>query len=129
VTIELTMLALSALLGLVQITLGATAKNRQFGREWASGPRDEPVVLSATTGRLERAFANFLETFPIFAAAVLVANAAGVHNWMTLLGVQLYFWGRVVYVPLYAYGVPVLRSIVWSVATIGIVLILLALVF
>jgi len=59
---------------------------------------------------------------------VLVAHAAGQHNWMTVWGAQLYFWGRVLYVPLYASGVFLLRSLVWNVPTLGIVLILLSLV-
>lgn len=59
---------------------------------------------------------------------MLVAHAAGQHNWMTVWGAQLYFWGRVLYVPLYASGVFLLRSLVWNVPTLGIVLILLSLV-
>jgi uncharacterized MAPEG superfamily protein len=127
-TIELTMLALSAALGIVQIILSAAAKNRQTGYRWAAGPRDEPRQLTGYAGRLDRALSNFLETFPLFAAAVLIAHVAGVHNWMTLWGVQLYFWGRVLFVPLYAFGVCIWRTIAWNTATFGIILILLALV-
>ena len=127
-TIELTMLALAAALGLVQIVLSAQAKNRQNGFQWAAGPRDEPrPPLAGVGGRLERALANFLETFPLFAAAVLIAHAAGRHDWMTVWGAQLYFWARVVYVPLSGFGVPLVRSLVWNVATLGIILILLSL--
>ena len=46
---------------------------------------------------------------------------------MTVWGAQLYFWGRVVYVPLYASGVFLVRSLVWNVPTLGIILILLSL--
>ena len=35
---------------------------------------------------------------------------------------RLHFWARVAYVPLYAAGVPLVRSFVWNVATIAIVL-------
>lgn len=128
-TMELTMLALSVALGLVQIVLSAQTKNMQCGYWWAAGPRDEPrPPLAGIAGRLERALANFLETFPLFAAAVLIAHAAGRHDWMTLWGAQLYFWARLAYVPLYVLGVPLVRSLVWNVATFGIVLILLSLV-
>ncbi len=126
-TIELTMLALSAALGIVQIIFSAAAKNRQTGYRWAAGPRDEPKPLTGYAGRLERALSNFLETFPLFAAAVLIADVAGVHNWMTQWGVQLYFWGRVLFVPLYTFGVCIWRTIAWNIATVGIILILLAL--
>ena len=47
---------------------------------------------------------------------------------MTEWGAQVYFWARVVYLPLYAAGISLLRSLVWNVATLGIVLILLSLV-
>jgi uncharacterized MAPEG superfamily protein len=127
-TVELTMLALSVVLGLVQIVLSAQSKNLQLGYWWAAGPRDESKpALTGIAGRLERALANFLETFPLFAASVLIAHAAGCHDWMTVWGAQLYFWGRVAYLPLYVSGVPLVRSLAWNVATFGIVLILLSL--
>jgi len=128
-TIELTMLALSVVLGIVQIVLSAQSKNRQHGYWWAAGPRDEPrPPLTGIAGRIERALTNFLETFPLFAAAVLIAHVAGRHDWMTVWGAVLYFAARVVYVPLYVLGVPLVRSLAWNVATIGIMLILLSLV-
>ena len=127
-TIELTMLALSVGLGLAQIVLAAHFVNRQRGYRWAAGSRDEPQPpLKGVGGRLDRALRNFLETFPLFAAAILIAHASGSQSWMTAWGAQLYFWGRVAYVPLYASGIFLVRSLAWNVATIGIVLILLGL--
>lgn len=78
-------------------------------------------------GRLDRALRNYLETFPLFAAVVLVAHASGTHNALTVWGAQLYLWARVAYVALYAAGVPVVRSLVWNVATIAILLFVVAL--
>lgn len=129
-TIELTMLALAVVLGIVQLAAAAQAKNRQHGYLWAAGPRDEArPPLAGMAGRLDRAFANFLETFPLFTAAVLITHAAGRHDWMTEWGAVLYLAARIVYVPLYVFGVFLARSLVWNVGTIGIVLILLSLVF
>jgi uncharacterized MAPEG superfamily protein len=100
-------------------------------KHWES-PRFEPSEicskLTGVAGRLERALHNFVETFPLFAAAVLTAHVAATHGWMTEWGAQLYFWARVVYLALYAAGIFLLRSLVWNVATLGIVLILLSLV-
>lgn len=79
-------------------------------------------------GRLERALRNFVETFPLFAAAVLIAHVTNTHSWMTEWGVQLYFGARVGYLALYAAGVFLLRSLVWNVATLGIAMVLLSLV-
>ena len=128
-TTELTMLALSIVLGLVQITIAANASTRQRGADWNVGPRDEVLPpLSGTAGRLDRALSNFLETFPLFAAAVLIAALAGRHNWMTEWGAVLYFAARLAYVPLYAFGVRIVRSLAWCVATLGIILILIGLI-
>jgi uncharacterized MAPEG superfamily protein len=127
-TIELVLLACSIALGLVHIVLASHAASLQRGYRWSASARDEvKPPLAGVAGRLQRACRNYLETFAFFAAAVLIANAAGRHNWMTTAGAQLYFWGRVAYLPLYAFGIPLIRSLAWNVATLGIVLILLAL--
>src|SRR5262245_26404204 len=101
-TIELTMLALSIVLGLVQIGLASGTATLQRGSGWNASARDAILPpLKGVAGRLERALRNFLETFPLFAAAVLIAHVAGRHSSMTEWGAQLYFWARVVYLPLY----------------------------
>ena len=126
-TIELKMLALSAVLGLVQIILSSHSASHQYGYKWAASARDEVMEpLKGVAGRLDQALRNFTETFPLFAAAVLTVCIAGRHNWMTVYGTQLYFWSRVLYIPLYAAGVPLLRSFIWNIATLGIVLILIS---
>jgi uncharacterized MAPEG superfamily protein len=79
-------------------------------------------------GRLSRALQNYIETFPLFAAAVLMAHITGKHSWMTEWGAQLYFGARVAYVAFYAAGLFLVRSLVWNVATLGIVLILFVLI-
>jgi uncharacterized MAPEG superfamily protein len=124
-TVEMQMLWLSILLGLVQIILPVLFA---LGRtSWAIGPRDEAAPPSTKIGaRLERALTNFLETFVFFAAAVLLAQALGKHTAMSALGAQLYFWARLAYVPIYAAGVPFLRTLVWAVSLVGIVLVFLA---
>lgn len=122
------MLALSIVLGLVHLVLASHAKSRQYGYRWAAGARDAvQAPLTGVAGRLERAAANFLETLPLFAAAVLIAHVAGRHGVLTHWGVQLYFWARVAYLPLYAFGVPLVRSLVWNIALVGIVFMLVAL--
>ena len=128
-TFELRILALSVVLGLVQIVLASHAASLQRGYLWTAGSRDEAVPpLTGIAGRLERALRNFVETFPLFAAAVLIAHVTNTHSWMTEWGVQLYFGARVAYLAVYAAGVFLLRSLVWNVATLGIAMVLLSLV-
>jgi uncharacterized MAPEG superfamily protein len=75
---------------------------------------------------LERALRNFLETFPVFVAAVFLVHVLGREGSLSQYGAGLYFSARVVYLALYVAGVPLLRSIVWNIAFVGIVFLLLA---
>lgn len=128
-TLELKLLAFSIGLGLVQIILASHAASLQRGYAWTAGSRDEAVPeLTGLAGRLARALQNFVETFPLFAAAVLIAHLTATHSWMTEWGVQLYFWALIAYLALYAAGVFLLRSLVWNVAALGIVMVLLSLI-
>ena len=123
--VELKFLAWTVVLGFVQLLLAATLATAQRGTKWNVGPRDGvPGPLGGAAGRAERAFRNFLETFAFFAAAVLAVVAAGRTDAWTALGVQVYLWARLVYVPLYLAGIPYLRSLAWAVSIGGIVLVL-----
>lgn len=126
-TTELSLLLASAALGLVQIFVSGAAATRQRGVKYNLGARDaQPPPLTGVAARLDRASNNFKETFPIAAVAIIAAHLAGVHTTVTLAGSQLYFWGRLVYVPLYAFGVPVVRTLAWAAATLGIILLMAA---
>ena len=126
-SIEMQMLWLSAALGIVQLVLVIVASGMAGRTGWAIGARDIPAPPFGTVGaRLQRALANFVETFPIFVAAVLVVTTLGKHTQYSQWGAQLYFWARVAYVPAYAIGIPLLRTLIWTAGTVGIALILLA---
>jgi uncharacterized MAPEG superfamily protein len=126
-TQELRLLLWTLVLGLVQLVAAAVAKRLQEPRGWAAGPRDEDVPrYSGIAARLARGQANLMETLPFFAAAILVCHALGREGGQSAWGAQLYFWGRVVYVPLYALGIPYVRTLVWIAATAGLGLVLAA---
>ncbi|MEY2758726.1 MAG: hypothetical protein RIR33_2504 [Pseudomonadota bacterium] len=117
---ELTVLAWTLVLAFVQILLFDVARTGQYGLKWNMGARDgEMPPLSPVAERLKRAQDNLFETLPIFIAAVLIVHVAGRESAQTALGAQIYLAGRVAYVPLYAFGVPVLRSLVWIVSIAG----------
>ena len=127
-TPELTYVALTILLAVVQVFLPAVGRTRQYGVKWNAGPRD--AVMPPTgpvTGRLERAQANLYETLPLFIGAVLVAHVAGEDGFLTYWGATLYFWARVAFVPLYAFGVTGLRSLAFLVSLAGLLMIVAAL--
>ncbi|MGD0189359.1 MAG: MAPEG family protein [Rhizomicrobium sp.] len=119
-TIELTMLAWALVLAGAQILAFDLARTAQYGSKWNTGARDATMPpLGAFVGRLQRAQNNLFETLPLFIAAVLIAHVANKDNAVTAMGAQVYLWGRVVYLPLYALGVPLLRTLVWLVSTAG----------
>ena len=126
-TTELTYLAWSVVLGLVHAIATGQFTTAQKGVTYAMSARDEKKPLEGIGARVERAFANFMQTFAFFAAAVLTAHAAGRHSGLTTTGAALYFWSRVVYVPLYATGIPVARTLAFLGGVVGIVMILWAL--
>jgi uncharacterized MAPEG superfamily protein len=124
-SIEIRMLAWSVVLGIVQLLLASTTMTAQRGTKWNASARDgTPAPLTGVAARLERALRNFLETFAFFAAAVLAVVLTQRADAHTALGAQLYFWARVVYIPLYAAGIPYVRSLVWVVSMAGIVMVL-----
>ena len=125
---ELQMLVWSVVLGLAQIMVTATLSTQQRGLAWNAGARDvTPPPLTGVAARMDRALRNFLETFAFFAVAVLAVIATQRSNAHTVLGAQLYFWGRLVYVPLYAAGIAYVRTLAWVVSIVGLVMVLLPL--
>jgi uncharacterized MAPEG superfamily protein len=80
--------------------------------------------------RVDQATTNFLETFPFFAALVLLARLTNHHSSLTAVGAHLYFWGRVGYLIFAAAGFSLLRSVLcWNAAVIGIILLLIAILY
>jgi uncharacterized MAPEG superfamily protein len=126
-SVEIQMLFLSIVLGLVHLLIITTLSVGQRGLPWGIGSRDdEAAPLNRTGARLERAFRNFLETFPFFLGAVVLAQVLGKHSASSEIGAQLYFWARLLFVPVYALGLIGVRTVVWVVSLIGIILVLLA---
>lgn len=118
--IEIQILAWGILLGVAQLFLAAALMTRQRGLQWNASARDgDPPPLTGLAARADRAFRNFLETFPFFAAAAVAVVATGSGDAGTAFGAQLWFWARVLYVPLYLAGIPYVRSLVWAAALLG----------
>lgn len=126
-TTELTLLGWTLVLALVQILLAAQMRTGETGLQYNMSARDEPAPpMRRITARLQRAQANLFETLPLFAAAVLIAHVAGREGELTLWGCAIYLGARVLYLPLYAAGVPVVRSLVWAVSLAGLGMVLAA---
>jgi uncharacterized MAPEG superfamily protein len=125
---EIRMLSWCVVLGLLHVFVAAGLATQQRGLKWNASNRDgEAKPLVGAAARASRANLNFLETFGFFAAAVLAAVATQRTKPDTAMGVELYFWARVIYLPLYVIGVPYVRTLVWAVSLWGMLKVLLAL--
>ena len=123
-TTELTLLAWTLVLALVQIMLTANLRTAETGIQYNASARDgEAPPPRPVTARLQRAQANLFETLPLFIGAVLIAHVSGSEGDLTLWGCWMYLVARIVYIPLYAAGIPYVRSLVWLVSLAGLVMV------
>ncbi|HEY5339371.1 MAG TPA: MAPEG family protein [Rhizomicrobium sp.] len=126
-SVEMQVLFCAILLGIVQLLLATLASVLGRGLPWGVGARDEGWPPIGKYGaRLERVFKNFLETFPFFLGAVLLAHAMDKSTHNSVLGAQIYLWARLLYVPAYVLGIPVVRTIIWTASLIGILMVMRA---
>lgn len=124
-SVELTILALGCVFAVVQIFVAAEFEAGQRGFKWAVSSRDgEAPEWSPLVGRLKRAQANYLETFPVFAAAVLIVEVAGRTSSVTEAGAIVWIAARVAFWIVYAIGIPLLRSLLFAVSIVGIGMVL-----
>jgi uncharacterized MAPEG superfamily protein len=127
-TTALSYLAWTLVLAVVQVTVASGAKRRQDGMQWAASNRDgASPEYTGLAARMIRAQANLYEALPLFIGAVLLAHASGRDGTLTAWGAGLFFWARLAYVPAYAYGVAPLRTLCWTVAVVGLALVLISL--
>ena len=95
--------------------------NQGFG--WGLGSRDEAREKTALQARTDRTVANHIEGMLVFVPLALVVTISDISSTLTIWGAGLYLLGRVLFAPLYLLGVPYLRSLVWGVSLIGILMI------
>ena len=124
---ELALLVWAVLLTVVQMLVAVAGATAQVGLPVLAANREGLAPCSGWAGRAARAHHNMLENLVLFAALVLTAVVAGRTNGATLLGAQLFLWARLAYAVIYVAGIPWLRTAVWFVSVIGLVIIFLQL--
>lgn len=120
--LELSLLVWSVVLLFVHIGSQGVLLTREHGSRYNAGPRDEERAPGILGGRAERALRNFLETWPAFIALALVCGVTGTSNGFTRTGAALYLGFRLVYLPLYIFGVTNIRSLAFAGACLGLAL-------
>jgi uncharacterized MAPEG superfamily protein len=116
------------LLFVVQLFLQETSRYR-FNLWTIMGNRDTRPEESVVAARLDRAKNNMLEALPLFLGLAMLAlvkndgDTGAVAN-----GATVFLIARVVYVPIYAAGISVLRSLVWLAGMAGLLMMALPLI-
>ena len=122
-TPELAYLLWSVALAVVQVVVAVSGATLQVGLPTLAGNREGLPEITGWAGRAQRAHRNMLENLVLFAILVLTAKAANIGTPTTILGAQLFFWGRLAYALIYIAGVPWLRTGAWAVSVVGLLLI------
>jgi uncharacterized MAPEG superfamily protein len=121
---ELTMLVWSVILTLAQMGIASFGALLNLGRKTSAGKRDRHQTDIGWAGRAQRAQRNMLESLTLFAVLVLVTETVNANNWMTGLGSEIFFGGRVAYAIFYIVGLPWLPAAAWAVSIAGLIVIL-----
>jgi uncharacterized MAPEG superfamily protein len=92
----------------------------------ALGNRDDVKPPTALSGRADRAAANMVENLVLFIVAFVAAKAAGASGWKVERGAQIFLAARALYFPVYLLGIKVVRTTLWSIACVGMGLLVIA---
>ena len=123
-----TLVQLVVWLTVLSIMAAAFLRNREWtpaGMKLGLSNRDHLPDATPLGARAVRAASNTQENFILFTALALTAHAVGVDEQATL-GAQVFFWARLVYLPVYWAGITYVRSLLWAVGTVGLALMLSA---
>ena len=117
--VELKVLGFAALLQFVQFILMAVPVNMQLGAEYTGGSRDDEKRATGVAGRLKRAMENHFEGLILFTIAVIVVVLGDASSSVTETCAWAYLAARVLYIPAYASGIFLVRSLIWSVSFVA----------
>ena len=107
-----TIIILVLALFVAQLFLQETSLHR-FNLWQIMGNRDTRPEESLVAARLNRAKNNMLEALPLFLGLAMLGLVKGGDTGQSVNGATVFLVARVLYVPIYAAGIPVLRSLVW----------------
>jgi uncharacterized MAPEG superfamily protein len=122
-SMELMMLLYSTILMFVVILAQAGLAISQNGLMAQAGSRDELPEPTVLRMRLQRLAANMQENLVMFAAIVLIANAASISNETTVMGASIFLYARVAHAIVYAAGWPMIRPLFYFASLYGMIII------
>ena len=127
-TPETSVFALTVVLGFLHVLVMTMIQTRIHGISVLVGARDSfRPADNVYLARARRANDNFRETAPWALGLLIMVQVAGVAGTVTAAGAWMYLVARVLYLPLYLFGVPWLRTLAWTVSLVGIAMMLVPL--
>jgi uncharacterized MAPEG superfamily protein len=91
-----------------------------------ANPSRNDKPQSAWAQRLYFAHTNAVENLVLFATLVLILNAMHHSTQSTVIACAVYFWARLAHAIIYAMGVPVLRTLAFTVGFLAQVVLVIA---
>jgi uncharacterized MAPEG superfamily protein len=91
------------------------------------GNRDHMRPLTVVGQRATRALANMHEALPVFLALALLNLIVGTAAGTAVTGATVFLIARVLYTGIYIAGIPVVRTLIWGVSWVGLVMMILPL--
>jgi uncharacterized MAPEG superfamily protein len=126
--LELKLLGWSVVLLIAYIVAQAATSSSELGLPYAMSARDDGrQPRSVYAGRFRRALSNFLETYPAFVGLALALVASGKTGGIGVTGAELYLGARLLYLVVYATGTAVVRTLLWGLSIIGLIMMLVRL--
>lgn len=125
---EMLVLLWAIALTFAQALIAVQGALMQVGLPMLAGNRENMPAITGWAGRAARAHRNMLESMALFVPLIVISVVAQKTNTTTLLGAQLFLWARLIYALVYLVGIPWLRTAIWGVSVVGMILIFLQLV-
>ena len=119
-SLDFQMLVWSIALAFIQMLVAVSGCILQVGLPKLAGNREGLAPMAGWVGRAQRAHLNMLENLVLFAPLVLIADSTGRN---VELGAQIFFLARLVYAIVYIIGIPWLRTTIWGISVVGLVMI------
>ncbi len=91
------------------------------------GNRDHMRPLTVVGDRATRALDNMHEALPVFLALALLNMIVGTAAADAITGATVFLIARVLYTVVYIAGIPVVRTLIWGVSWVGLVMMLIPL--
>jgi uncharacterized MAPEG superfamily protein len=119
---EVVCLELSVLLWLAHVIVQAVAGRAAFGSAYLFSSRDtQPKPKGIACGRATRALNNYVENLVPFVAMALGLIAMGRTGG---LGATVWIVARILYLPIYVAGVVYVRTALWGIAVVRLLMML-----